>query len=1607
MSEDLDISPELGDFVTILSQRYTTTTGRIIYRDDTLLRIRPVSSQNLSVNFPFNQEGEFAEDLGVTELILHEKRKDPHFSKQLNVQPGENLELFDGTGRLLGTVTVGEIIATEEYDAIKLEGGQILNFRFIGPKHPLAVLNPRVLEEPVEESEQPPVEEISHPVFDLNLVPVPEQAEDEFTFTDSIQREDMFVSFLSDVPPKRQKDPKIMARLYRETDLYLAMKNSLLRRDEQGAIVHNAPSQSYIANTVQDAMNLTQQPLAAVLPVMAVQKVLYADVFSEEVTFRDAVVSNDIQSVFNYVQIQSDFTNARGETSFPDYIHRVLQSTRAYTRSTEGASVEYDQDALRSQLPPNPVDGYPSGLPSAIPSSRNDPFLSVENVDSIQDRSVRVIGPSRLKGTNNVMYTVAPGDSAETVGNILVSEEIASYRTPIRSSVLLWDIVASERGRKRKTFLYDLLTNTWDEQRVLSTDESLSAVLESRLPPSLSFMNHATTSILDSVGLRTLERSSDVMTVLQQRLQEGQSTWDKAFAKLSVPNEHPVGPVFSNVAVEGSALLSETTRANPHFQDFLLFWKSKESLLADSDVAIANDYLTTASATLGPLWYAVAGELADEIPKRAKTYDLEKNRIQHSIAVRRQHIQAFTAQPTINTCKHVRELDKIYSIRDDASRMVLFQKFLQTYQGSQLGNFLQCSLCKKDLCCKHEVLLLQEFLNSGRGVALHKALLLEFSGPVFEGNYICRICGQKIREIEYDTHLEFDDEGHPLVGRTVIEDEPENSVPLPGEVDTGISVDDRKYFHTLRMLFEHCGMVVDTESHSAIYKRCIKTIQEYFRTKVAPQSVYEAQIAKAKQKADIPDYSQYVANTLIGILGALAILELQISVIQVPISTPGCVFSRDGFPLTGLDIQTAGTGAFQYIVCSISKIISGQEPWVKSSWSAITSDKIRQDSVKKNIVAAISHILQIPIGGKIPNPLESMSNVYLEALRGTKHVEEYVASQFDKLPLSFRPLPSAISATTETPIANVQQFQKNVESGPLATVLPFVKTRQEQINRTIMAQFHATSKSSEPPLPNNPYSDSVCCFTRLSNLAKTGFGYTSLEMGDAFQKEVLLNTAATKRVDQRNPGLSHSGTHIYVPWSAPFTEQIEEGNVDTTILYKVFLKNCFRGPNVGLVHEFDSDYVCRQCDFAYPKEFVYLTAAEISETNASKHTKAMEALMEERTRLALQSLQGVPMDIEAFRALEQAIRKGKTIPPAVSTPPKPFTVVMEELGATLQSLPADVVAGWSALQTAVQTIQSEHVTSVLSRKQTLRFFSESYDRLKAQVESRMKAIYMENGKREPVAKELVQATMDVFQIASNNPQNFRNALVVGGESVATQYLNNRPNVHKWFKKISYNHALLLNRIWEKTTAVVQTTQKALDVLREDEQKEVCDTLSAMSKQLGAWFSIWFQYVRVDDVLNVEEYTYITQYVVLAHIRSLLSAESRVAELLNTWILNSLNYTSEIVHTYQRTPDEIAAAIAAREELEQAMFIKKFDDLESSDRKVELLKKSLGLGDWAVGVSKNLFKYDPSFYEFQREQRAAMGLPEFTSEITGVAEQGLREVPKEEGYDMRGNEDEDV
>jgi hypothetical protein len=263
-------------------------------------------------------------------------------------------------------------------------------------------------------------------------------------------------------------------------------------------------------------------------------------------------------------------------------------------------------------------------------------------------------------------------------------------------------------------------------------------------------------------------------------------------------------------------------------------------------------------------------------------------------------------------------------------------------------------------------------------------------------------------------------------------------------------------------------------------------------------------------------------------------------------------------------------------------------------------------------------------------------------------------------------------------------------------------------------------------------------------------------------------------------------------------------------------------------------------------------------------------------------------------------------------------------------------------------------------------------------------------------------------------RNLQQILVVQGTQIACKFRNIKPKGRKWFGSISLNHQNLLDKVWEKSAETVINALKDMETYDEEVVTNIKSILTQFTKTYSQLYDNWIREIRSNIHFTNDEFKIVLRWFTLSGLKALMkrnsiyygnitTAEQKnlVSRYLTNWIERSVQSNAKYNKRYQLNVSQIQEAINARAELEKAYFIKRFDDLDRDLRKVEKIKKSLKIGDWAVGTVKNLFTYDANFYEFERSQRAEMGLPEFGGE--GV---DRRQEVVDGGYDNRAAEHED-
>ena len=102
------------------------------------------------------------------------------------------------------------------------------------------------------------------------------------------------------------------------------------------------------------------------------------------------------------------------------------------------------------------------------------------------------------------------------------------------------------------------------------------------------------------------------------------------------------------------------------------------------------------------------------------------------IQLKKQRIDFAGEPPEPVNCSHVKPLAMIRKVKDDNQRLALLAKFLITFQGQKVGNWLKCNAGDHNLLCMHELLQIYQYLRPGDVNVLNKEIHLNFGGGQFQ-----------------------------------------------------------------------------------------------------------------------------------------------------------------------------------------------------------------------------------------------------------------------------------------------------------------------------------------------------------------------------------------------------------------------------------------------------------------------------------------------------------------------------------------------------------------------------------------------------------------------------------------------------------------------------------------------------------------------------------------------------------------------------------------------------------------------------------------------------------------------------------------------------------
>jgi hypothetical protein len=130
------VTIELGDEFIILSTKYIKTQGIVYYRDDQLVRIRPVGAPDRLYDFPLI-DNKFDPELGVSKYLLVKKAIFAGFVEQHDLRKGQSVSTFTADGEPAGNYTITAVDPDSDSAIFTDETGAELEVEFNGDGIPL------------------------------------------------------------------------------------------------------------------------------------------------------------------------------------------------------------------------------------------------------------------------------------------------------------------------------------------------------------------------------------------------------------------------------------------------------------------------------------------------------------------------------------------------------------------------------------------------------------------------------------------------------------------------------------------------------------------------------------------------------------------------------------------------------------------------------------------------------------------------------------------------------------------------------------------------------------------------------------------------------------------------------------------------------------------------------------------------------------------------------------------------------------------------------------------------------------------------------------------------------------------------------------------------------------------------------------------------------------------------------------------------------------------------------------------------------------------------------------------------------------------------------
>lgn len=1449
-------------------------------------------------------------------------------------------------------------------------------------------------------------------------------------YPDAIQRQDMYNDFVLDLTAEKQKNIKALREVSQLTEYLLALKQSTVKLNVAGRPIG---VQKSTFDSLADVTNeVASSYIPACVPIYDVKKTLYFD--SKQQSPHQNLIFKSILHVEHEAHkrttdYEGGLMPANG-LAFYSYLDSIFQSdlhpyTAADREGAQRETVAYEQEgyvapepgSTRFALPQTGVKGYLS----SFDHKRGFAFtpLDKEYINSLTVQTARFLPSVRAVVNKGISAgTVSqPADQVVTTGYVILdTPTILHARTLVNIPSLMTRIQIGDYQRERKVqhletidsmavadanaethalyftkeevaratpefwqvWVRNNLYRTLSPVHGFSPASPLLAVLLDAFVPNRGDYPKALQDevwrFIDSNIGQWIQASGASRQRIQKKLADGGALGEAYLPIIENPNtlnERVLNDTFLNILVR---------RIN-----------EKETILKNNPQVLLNEFEKGFGTEAFIQYVTILTKLDNR--ETAFDYDFLRQKLEDIIKSEQNRnnllalqVKSNASKPEVNSCAHVRALVGVRRAlsrsHDTATYIEMFKAFLAKFQGPREGNWMKCEVCKKELVCVHEIMTLNEALHPGRSQSLHRKLLLDFGGPVFEAHYTCKNCGIPIDEIEYDTHLEYNDEGQAISGRSVIKEDVKREsleeIVSRKEVIQFKTEDEQKIYLIIKVISERMGA---NDISKEMVDRIVYYAQFYLDKKVPTQSVYETQTRAAQTRGTrgrIPSYQEYSRNQRIGVVAALLLIELQTSNPPIQIKYPfsQCRFSIQGFPTEGMNPEEAGTGALDYVACCVASIQRTEDPWTYVTWASYPEIDRRTQTIKHIIVTTMNLLLGTTRSGtqlSISSDIRLTMRKRIESLKLEQRKE--LASSKDKLPAGFMPEPfvqfpdkvvnepfagDPTSAVANMNIAGTDGPKKNIQY------------RLAVLYSQLKLDAHKKAEKDGVLIYGSDRSDSFATPISLMEVKRGALQVLGLV---PLEEEARRLAMALRTIDLRTPTMTPAGTHIWTPW-APRVEPVLKVEIPKNILYKLFLRNCYKGPTIGAPHKLGFGNACKNCGFQFPV--------------------SMDIIDPEKEGKPALDAQGVDYSETEFEKI-LAARREKRSQALFVRPEEPELLKNIQMWIEAPAMGDDDAGMWQEVTTILRGLyNAKTVGNPMARAVAWGDFVKRTDTAKEALKQKVAG----SATRKTRADAVAAGFINNLEILTQHP------LTSGFDSMMNTFVSplmQKAQAHqiatitslrpvkergkadvifargiKQWMKISGEHTTLLNQIMAHHSELIGGGSIQM--------REVC---KRVGRELGRWLQMWKRQIFEEPLLGFTETE--AQYVLLFVIIRLLleitdpttwlykdlpteaaqqkpDAETVMKEVV---VFIAENMQKTVSNTKLPSQKELEEILLKRAEIERNYVIDIFDKLDEDEKPLEKLQKKLGLGKWAIG--RNVRDYSVELFEHDRNQRIAMGL----------------------------------